>query len=151
MRHKRLLTIAILSLASLAGTILANPVTSSALALRPPVTTMGAIKCPSGQVHPKDWNGDVDDSSCCPGTGNPTAMSCLMSKYINPAVNVLAALIGIIVLISIISAAIQYTSSAGDPGKVAAARQRIFNSLLGLAGFIFIYAFLQWAIPGGLI
>jgi hypothetical protein len=150
MRHKRLLTIAILSLASIAGVVLANPATSSALMLRTPVTTVAAITCPSGQVHPKDWNGDIDNSSCCPGTGNPTAMTCLLAKYINPAVNVLAALIGIIVLISIIAAAIQYSSSNGDPGKVAAARQRIFNSLLGLAGFVFIYAFLQWVIPGGL-
>jgi hypothetical protein len=59
---------------------------------------VAAITCPAGQVHPKDWNGDVDNSSCCPGTGNPTAMVCLTNKYINPVVNLLAALVGVVVL-----------------------------------------------------
>jgi Na+/phosphate symporter len=77
-------------------------------------------------------------------------MVCLTNKYINPVVNLLAALVGVVVLGSIIAGAIQYSSSAGDPGKVAAAKKRIFNALFALAGFIFLYAFLQWVIPGGL-
>lgn len=77
-------------------------------------------------------------------------MQCLLSKYINPAVNLLSAAIGVIVVASLVSAGIQYSSAQGDPGKVAAAKGRITNSLLALAGFIFLFAFLQWVIPGGL-
>jgi hypothetical protein len=151
MRHKRILKLTLLSLVAIAGMVVANPMTTSAFAPKPPTTIMAAINCPQGQVHPKDWNGDIDNNSCCPGTGNPTAMQCLLSKYINPVVNLLAAGLGVIVVASVISGGIQYSSAGGDPGKVAAAKGRIANSLLALAGFVFLYAFLQWVIPGGLL
>lgn len=150
MIHKHILNICILGVVIAGGLFVANPATVSALP-QSPVSIMAAVKCPAGQVHPKGWNGKIDNSSCCPGTGNPTALTCLLNKYINPVVNLLAALIGVIVVGSIIAAGIQYSSAGGDPGKVAAAKGRIFNSLLALAGFIFLYAFLQWVIPGGLI
>jgi len=149
MVHKRLLKIGILGFIVAVGVVMANPGVSSALP-PPPFTITAAVKCPSGQVHPKDWNGDVDDNSCCPGTGNPTAIQCLMNKYVNPVVNLIAALVGVIVLGSIIAGGIQYSSAGGDPSKVAAAKQRIINALFALAGFVFLYAFLQWVIPGGL-
>jgi hypothetical protein len=150
MIHKRILKISILGFVVLAGLLFANPATSSALQPQPPVTVIAAVRCAQGQVHPKDWNGDIDDNSCCPGTGNPTAMQCLMAKYVNPVVNLLATMVGVIVVASIVSAGIQYSASQGDPGKVSAAKQRITNSLLALVGFVFLYGFLQWVIPGGL-
>jgi hypothetical protein len=146
---KRIFKIGILGLLVAAGIALANPTISTAMPLSP-VTLVAAVTCAPGQVHPKDWNGDIDDNSCCPGSGHPTAMQCLLSKYINPAVNLLSAAIGVIVVASLVSAGIQYSSAQGDPGKVAAAKGRITNSLLALAGFIFLFAFLQWVIPGGL-
>lgn len=144
MIHKRILKITILGLVLAAGIFITNPAPASA------GPTIVEVKCPAGQVHPKNWDGDINKASCCPGTGNPTAMACLINKYVNPVVNLLAVIVGVVVLGSIIAGSIQYSASGGDPGKVSAAKKRILNAVLALAGFIFLYAFLQWVIPGGL-
>jgi hypothetical protein len=64
-------------------------------------------------------------------------------------INVLAAAVGVIAVIMLIIGGIQYSSSNGNPQAVTAAKQRIINVLMGLVAFIFLYAFLQWLIPGG--
>jgi len=75
----------------------------------------------------------------------------LITKYINPLVNLLSALVGVAVVISIIIGGIQYSQSAGDPQKAAMARNRIRNAILALIAFIFLYAMLNFLIPGGLV
>ena len=65
------------------------------------------------------------------------------------AINILSGLVGIIIVISIVFAGIQYTISSGDPQKVAAAKSRIFTSIFAFLAFIFLYAFLQYLVPGG--
>ncbi len=81
-----------------------------------------------------------------------TASNCdLISKYLNPFINTLAALVGVAVVIAIVIGAIQYGSSAGDPQRVAAAKARIRNALVALITFIFLYALLNFLIPGGLV
>lgn len=75
----------------------------------------------------------------------------IIQKYINPFINLLAAAVGVIVALSIIIGAIQFSSSAGDPQKAAAGKQRITNALLALVAFIFLYAFLQFLVPGGFL
>lgn len=132
----------------------AVPVAASALPL-PQTTTFaavdGEVPCPPGQKHPKDYTGEEDVGICCPAPNDatPTGTDCVMAKYVNPIVNFLAAVVGIVVVGSVILGGIQYSASDGDPGKVSAAKRRIINSLLALAAFVFLYAFLQWVIPGG--
>lgn len=80
-----------------------------------------------------------------------TASSCnLISKYVNPLITLLSALVGVAVTISIIIGGIQYGSSAGDPQKASAAKNRIRNSIVALVAFIFLFAFLQFLVPGGI-
>lgn len=109
-------------------------------------------KCSPDEEHPKEFNGDTDIRSCCPKVDGaaPTSMQCFFAKYLNPTVNLLAVIFGIIVTASVVAGGIQISSSAGDSGKFAKGRSRIINSLLALAGFVFLYAFLQWLIPGGI-
>lgn len=64
------------------------------------------------------------------------------------AINVLTAAIGLIATVVIIWAGIEYASSGGDPGKAAQARKRIMNAVLALIMFIFLWALLQWLVPG---
>lgn len=78
------------------------------------------------------------------------AMEDLFNAYINPAVAILSALAGLIIVISIIVGGIQYSSAGGDPSKVAAAKQRITNAVIALLVLIFLVAGLNWLIPGGL-
>jgi hypothetical protein len=75
----------------------------------------------------------------------------LIDKYINPAINLVSILIGVAVVISITIGGIQYGSSGGDSQKVTAAKNRIRNSLLALVTFLFLYAMLNFLIPGGLV
>jgi len=73
-----------------------------------------------------------------------------VNDYVNPAVKALTALVGIAAVLSIIIAGIQYSSSADDPGVVTKAKQRVFNVVLGLLAYIFLVAFLNFLIPGGI-
>lgn len=75
----------------------------------------------------------------------------IVSFYLEPAINILAALVGIVVTISIIVGGIQYASSADDPQKVSQAKGRITKSLVALVSFFFLYVFLQWIMPGGFL
>jgi hypothetical protein len=75
----------------------------------------------------------------------------LIKNYVNPFIKFLTGLIGVVVTISIIVGGIQYSSAGGDPGKVAAAKKRIYNTLIALVAYIFMFAFLQWLIPGGIV
>lgn len=74
----------------------------------------------------------------------------LFENYIIPFTNFLAATVGLIVVISIIYGAIEYSSAGGDPNKVAKARGRISKAVVSLIVFFFLYAILQWIVPGGI-
>lgn len=88
------------------------------------------------------------------GSSSPTCTqkSCnFVSNYINPTINLLSSIVGLVIVASIIVGGIQYSSSGGDPQKAAKAKTRITNSLIAFLAFIFLYAFLQFIIPGGLL
>lgn len=98
-------------------------------------------KCPPPVTDPAANGGNCSNVSQCD----------LIQKYINPFINFLAALVGVAVVISIIIGGIQYGSSAGDPAKVTAAKNRIRNAIIALVTFLFLYALLNFLIPGGLL
>lgn len=109
-----------------------------------------ASECLSGQVNPK-----VDDSVCV-GVGNSCDQKtgiCPTNpivKDLNDIVKVLSGLVGVVVVGMIILGGIQY-SMAGDKAEaVSAAKKRIINGVTALVAFLFIFAFLQWLIPGGI-
>ena len=100
-----------------------------------------------------DCAGTNSNSSGCSNVNatNCNANNCdLIKAYLNPAVNLLSGLVGIVVVIGIISGAIQYSASAGNPQAAAKGRSKISNSVIALIVFAFIYAFLQWIVPGGI-
>ncbi len=74
----------------------------------------------------------------------------LVKNYLNPAIQLVSAMVGIAITISIVIGGIQYGSSAGDPQAVAAAKARIRNAIIALLSFLFLYALLNFLIPGGL-
>ncbi|MGH7156733.1 MAG: hypothetical protein ACREGG_01295 [Candidatus Saccharimonadales bacterium] len=69
---------------------------------------------------------------------------------IQQIVDFLSAGVGIIVVGVILVGGIQYTLAGANPQRLTAARQRITNGLIALFAFLFIFAFLQWLIPGGI-
>jgi hypothetical protein len=70
-------------------------------------------------------------------------------KDLNQAVNFLSAAVGVVVVGTIILGGIQYTMAGDNPQALGAAKQRIINGLIALLAFLFMYAFLQWLVPGG--
>ena len=75
----------------------------------------------------------------------------LIVKYIQPFINLMAAFVGVAIVISVVVGGIQYGSSAGDPQKASAAKARIRNAIIALVAFVLLYAGLNFLIPGGLV
>lgn len=73
----------------------------------------------------------------------------LVQLYLNPAIALLSGLVGLVVAGSIIFGGIEYSSSQGDPQKAAKAKSRITNAIFALIAYLFLWAFLQFLIPGG--
>lgn len=71
-------------------------------------------------------------------------------QLIKKIINFFTIGVGVIVTIMIVIGGIQYSLSKGDSGAVASAKKRIVNALLALLAFIFLRAFLEWIIPGGI-
>ena len=100
-----------------------------------------------------------DGKTCCPvkdpnsPDADPTAfnaINCLYAKYVNPIIALLSALVGIAVVIAIIYGAIEYTTSGGDPQRIASGKKHIIEALIGLVAFMLLYSFMQFLVPGGL-
>lgn len=73
----------------------------------------------------------------------------LVDKYINPTIELLSGIIGLIASISLIAGGIQYSAAGGDPQKISAAKNRISKTILALVAYMFLAAFLQFIVPGG--
>lgn len=69
---------------------------------------------------------------------------------LNQAVNILSAGVGVLAVGGIVYGSIRYASSGGNAEQTKKAKDIIFNVVLGLIGYGFMYAFLNWLIPGGL-
>jgi len=83
------------------------------------------------------------------------APDCLKNPSTNKVIGIiltgirlLTALVGILAVIMIIVGGIQYTTANGNPQSVANAKKRITDVLIGVIAFVFLYAFLEWLIPG---
>lgn len=132
--------------------------TMAAVALAPQAVTAQTSKdqfnsndsstaCPPGKFV-------KDDGSPCatprdlptPTDSNPS----IIDKLINPFITLMTAIVGIIIAISLVAAAITYSAAGGDPSKVAAAKKRITNSIIALIAYIFTFGIIEWLVPGGL-
>lgn len=110
--------------------------------------------------NPQPGNGGRQTAAGEGTLENPTRQTdcnggdCINQNYIvvmaKWAINILSATVGIVVTAVIIFAGIEYSSSAGDPQRTAAAKSRIINAIIALIAYMFLYVALQWLIPGGL-
>ncbi len=109
---------------------------------------------PSGSATPGTKTPSCDGSSCAPtptGAGqNCDENQCdLINLYVNPTIRILSILVGLVVAASLVLGGVQYAASSGDPQKVSAAKSRITNTLMAFFAYAFLYAFLNFLIPGG--
>lgn len=73
-----------------------------------------------------------------------------MFEYINFVIAALSAMAGVIFVIMVVWGGIEYSSAGGDPQKVAAAKSKVTNAIIGLIAFGLLYGFLSWIVPGGI-
>ena len=119
----------------------------------------------SGPCHPENNNPpgtalspeDLKNCLDCNGHPNPTPESlneCLngnpIVRDLNKIVNFLSAGVGIVVIGMIILGGIQYMAAGDKVEAITSAKKRITNALIALLAFIFMFAFLQWVVPGGI-
>jgi|GEM_PF-795950 len=98
-------------------------------------------------TNPGSGSGGANLSMDCTGGAEG---SCGIIEKIIQIINGVSVLVGIVVVIMIIVGGIQYSAAGSDPQKIASAKSKITNALLALLVFIFLYAFLQWVVPGGI-
>ena len=65
-------------------------------------------------------------------------------------INILTMGVGVLAVLGITYAGIQYLTSSGDEQKMVQAKKRIYNVVLGLLAYGILWTGTQWLIPGGL-
>jgi len=111
----------------------------------------GTVMCGSSGTSTSCAPPSSDDPAAKGGNCTNIGHCDLISKYLNPLINFGAALFGVAIVSSLTIGGIQYGGSGGDPQKVSAAKDRIRNAIIALLAFIFLYAMLNFLIPGGLV
>lgn len=90
------------------------------------------------------------DFGCIGGDPNsPRNLSPIMDLLYS-LIRFLSAGVGVVIVISIIMAGIQYSSSEGNPEATQQSKTRIRNALMGLIIYIFAFSLVQYLVPGGL-
>jgi hypothetical protein len=108
----------------------------------------------TGTDYTTDTNIQQPDTSakdCNDKSGQLNRDNCGIVKYLAIFINVLSGVVGVVVTGVIVWGGIEYATSGGDPGKVQAAKKKIYNGIFSLVAFIFTYAFLQYIVPGGVL
>ena len=77
--------------------------------------------------------------------------TCGIFQWVIIITNTLSAMVGIVVVASIIAGGIQYSTAGEDPQKIQAAKTRITNALIALFVSIFMVVFLNWVVPSGVL
>lgn len=99
---------------------------------------------PGGEPSDESSGESAGSSSDVGGTG-----SAELDDWLNKVVNLLSALVGLAIVVSLVVAGVQYITARDNANQVSAAKNRIMMAVLGFALFLMGYAFLQWLIPGG--
>jgi hypothetical protein len=111
---------------------------------------LGLVAAPATYAAPAPENTSKGDPAASSGNCSTISKCDLINNYVTPMIKFLAAVVGLAVVVSIVIGGIQYGQSAGDPSKVTAAKNRIRNAIIALLTFLFLYALLNFLIPGGL-
>jgi hypothetical protein len=96
-----------------------------------------------------DQEGDCQIA--CPAELTASGGCDIVARYINPAINALTIVVGLIVTAAIATGGIQIAGARNNPQAIAAGKSKIANALIGFLGYSVLWAFLQWVVPGGFL
>lgn len=80
-----------------------------------------------------------------------TTENCTIISYLVGGINFLSAVAGMAIEASITIAGYQYMTARDNSGQIRAVKKRIMWAMIALGLFIFMYAFLNFLVPGGLL
>ncbi len=89
--------------------------------------------------------------TCAVGDTGPDCVKTvpIFERFIQ-IMNLLAAGVGLFITTLIVFRGLQYASARNNPQQVAEAKNGMVQAIIALFVYIFMYAFLQWLIPGGI-
>ena len=93
------------------------------------------VRCPDGT--------EKKDLSACPDLTNSLNNNDLMTT-LNTIINVVIGIIGFVAVMVIILGGVQYTTSAGDSGKVKKAKDTIMYGIIGLIIALMAYSIVNF-------
>lgn len=106
-----------------------------------PVAAEGVkVRCPDGKTSS---NGDL---SGCTGIPKNNLNDNNLMTTLNQIINVIIGIIGFIAVIVIILGGVQYTTSAGDSGKVKKAKDTIMYGIIGLVIALLAYSIVNFVL-----
>ncbi len=79
-----------------------------------------------------------------------TTGSAELDGWLKDIINLLSGVVGLVIVISLIVAGIQYMTAGDNSSQVAAAKNRIAMAILAFILFAFAFVLLQWLVPGGI-
>ena len=101
-----------------------------------------------------DQNGDCEEGAVQVSIAVKDGENCVGSDSVNPIyaylrniIIFMGGAIGLAVVITIIIAGIQYSSSAGNAANIAKAKERLTNAVIGLVLYLFLAAILRYLVP----
>ena len=116
----------------------------------PTNNTNGPCVCPDG-TQQITVSIDSNDSHCIPINPNSASLSDNpIFFYLKNILKFLAGGIGLAVVGGIVYGGYMYITARANAGQVEKAKVVIINSVIGLILFIFMFAILQFLIPGGI-
>lgn len=107
---------------------------------------MAFAKDGDNKLHcPGDYKKTVTDLSECDKLDANSNSNNLMGT-VNTIINVIIGVIGFVAVVVIILGGVQYTTSAGDPGKVKKAKDTILYGIIGLVVALLAYAIVNFVL-----
>jgi hypothetical protein len=98
-----------------------------------------AVYCPDGS---KASGNNLENCKDIKGDANSNNLM----GTINTIINVIIGVIGFVAVVVIILGGVQYTTSAGDPGKVKKAKDTILYGIIGLVVALLAYAIVNFVL-----
>jgi type IV secretory pathway VirB2 component (pilin) len=95
---------------------------------------------------PGDYKSTVTDLSECNNLKDANSNSNDLMSTVNTIINVIIGVIGFVAVVVIILGGVQYTTSAGDPGKVKKAKDTILYGIIGLVVALLAYAIVNFVL-----
>ena len=107
------------------------------------------VAAPIASAACTDSDGQVVETSVI-DCGDPAEGRGIIWGLLETAINFLAAGVGIAVVAGIVFGAITYATAAGSAEQAKKGITFVTNAVVGLLLFIFMYAIINFLIPGGL-